>query len=66
MPIQLNFRAACNRHLPSVALLVDDRMLVLFWIPILIISFAWAFVHALKIALHATKALVMLKVGLQA
>ena len=45
---------------------VDDRMLVLFWIPILIISFAWAFVHALKIALHATKALVMIKVGLQA
>ncbi len=44
---------------------LDDRMLVLFWIPILIISFAWAFVHALKIALHATKALVMIKVGLQ-
>ena len=39
-------------------------MLVLFWIPILIIGFAWAFLHALKIALQATKALVTLKVGL--
>ncbi|TFK81199.1 hypothetical protein K466DRAFT_591396 [Polyporus arcularius HHB13444] len=43
-----------------------DRMLVLFWIPILIIGFAWAFLHALRIALHTAKALVTLKVGLTA
>ncbi|KAI0746062.1 hypothetical protein C8Q76DRAFT_852580 [Earliella scabrosa] len=43
-----------------------DRMLVLFWIPILIIGFAWAFLHALRIALHATRALVTVKVGLHA
>ncbi|KAI1785757.1 hypothetical protein LXA43DRAFT_1036433 [Ganoderma leucocontextum] len=54
------------RKAPRRAQKKHDRMLVLFWIPILIIGFAWAFLHALKIALHATKALVMLKVGLQA
>ncbi|TBU37339.1 hypothetical protein BD309DRAFT_629882 [Dichomitus squalens] len=43
-----------------------DRMLVLFWIPILIIGLTWTFLHALRIALHATKAIVTLKVGLHA
>ncbi|KAI0744262.1 hypothetical protein C8Q80DRAFT_1185902 [Daedaleopsis nitida] len=43
-----------------------DRMLVLFWIPILIIGFGWALLHALRIALHTTRALVSVKVGLHA
>ncbi|KAH9942518.1 uncharacterized protein BXZ73DRAFT_88063 [Epithele typhae] len=40
-----------------------DRMLVLFWIPILIVGFGWACLHALRIALHATKTIVTLKVS---
>ncbi|KAI0665918.1 hypothetical protein C8Q78DRAFT_1083487 [Trametes maxima] len=43
-----------------------DRMLVLFWIPILLIGFTWAFLHAVRIALHATRAVVTVKVGLRA
>ncbi|KAI0821700.1 hypothetical protein BC628DRAFT_1422510 [Trametes gibbosa] len=43
-----------------------DRMLVLFWIPILLIGFTWALLQALRIALHATRAAVTLKVGLRA
>ncbi|KAI8993871.1 hypothetical protein BD414DRAFT_457058 [Trametes punicea] len=43
-----------------------DRMLILFWIPILMIGFAWAFLQAVRIALHATRAVVTLKVGLRA
>ncbi|KAH9895078.1 hypothetical protein C8Q73DRAFT_645606 [Cubamyces lactineus] len=43
-----------------------DRMLILFWIPILMIGFAWAFLQAVRIALHATRAAVTLKVGLRA
>ncbi|KAL1941977.1 hypothetical protein VTO73DRAFT_6507 [Trametes versicolor] len=43
-----------------------DRMLVLFWIPILLVGFAWAFLQAFRIALHATRAAVTLKVGLRA
>ncbi|OSD07126.1 hypothetical protein PYCCODRAFT_1464228 [Trametes coccinea BRFM310] len=43
-----------------------DRMLILFWIPILMIGFAWAFLQAVRIALHATRAVVTLKVGMRA
>ncbi|KAI0762137.1 hypothetical protein BD413DRAFT_585897 [Trametes elegans] len=43
-----------------------DRMLVLFWIPILLIGFTWAFLQAVRIALHATRAAVTLKVGIRA
>ncbi|OBZ70717.1 hypothetical protein A0H81_09040 [Grifola frondosa] len=42
-----------------------DRMLVLFWIPILFIGIAWAFLHAIRIAFHATKTVVTLKAGLR-
>ncbi|KAI0630105.1 hypothetical protein C8Q77DRAFT_1064304 [Trametes polyzona] len=43
-----------------------DRMLVCFWIPILMIGFVWAFLQAVRLALHATRAAVTLKVGLRA
>ncbi|KAI0369669.1 hypothetical protein BV20DRAFT_967652 [Pilatotrama ljubarskyi] len=56
-PVRTPARRAQKKH---------DRMLVLFWIPILLIGFAWAFLQAVRIALHATRAVVAFKVGLRA
>ncbi|TFY77551.1 hypothetical protein EWM64_g6460 [Hericium alpestre] len=33
----------------------EDRMLVLFWIPILFIALVWAFVHGIRIAFHSLR-----------
>ncbi|KAL6310416.1 hypothetical protein BKA93DRAFT_755994 [Sparassis latifolia] len=43
----------------------SDRMLVLFWIPILLIGVAWAFLHFARVAFHATRAVVGYKAGLR-
>jgi len=33
----------------------DDRMLILFWIPILMLALLWAFVHGVRIAMHSVR-----------
>ncbi|KAG2153713.1 uncharacterized protein EDB93DRAFT_1270603 [Suillus bovinus] len=43
-----------------------DRMLVLFWLPILLISLLWALHHSVRFVLHALKATLSLKTGLRA
>ncbi|KZT10672.1 uncharacterized protein LAESUDRAFT_692924 [Laetiporus sulphureus 93-53] len=42
-----------------------DRMLVLFWIPILMIGVVWAFFHFMRVAFHATRAVLTFKAGLK-
>ncbi|KAH9951532.1 hypothetical protein B0H21DRAFT_716410 [Amylocystis lapponica] len=44
----------------------NDRMLVLFWLPILLIGVTWAFLHFVRVAFHATRAVVSIKAGLRA
>ncbi|KAF7793881.1 hypothetical protein EIP86_005003 [Pleurotus ostreatoroseus] len=41
-----------------------DRMLILFWIPILFIGLIWAFLHSVQVGFHAVKAVLTLKAGL--
>ncbi|KAG2037407.1 hypothetical protein BDR03DRAFT_1010671 [Suillus americanus] len=43
-----------------------DRMLVLFWLPILLISLMWALHHSVRFVLHAFKTTLSLKTGLPA
>ncbi|KAG2361423.1 hypothetical protein BDR07DRAFT_1409704 [Suillus spraguei] len=43
-----------------------DRMLVLFWLPILLISLMWALHHSVRFVLHAIKTTLSLKTGLRA
>ncbi|KAG1746129.1 hypothetical protein EDB19DRAFT_378703 [Suillus lakei] len=43
-----------------------DRMLVLFWLPILLISLLWALNHSVRFALHALKTTLSLKTGIRA
>jgi len=33
----------------------EDRMLLLFWIPILLLALIWAFVHGVRIAMHSAR-----------
>lgn len=33
----------------------DDRMLILFWIPILMLALLWAFIHGVRIAMHSIR-----------
>jgi len=33
----------------------EDRMLMLFWIPILILALLWAFAHGVRIAMHSVR-----------
>ncbi|KAH9176358.1 hypothetical protein EDB89DRAFT_1940657 [Lactarius sanguifluus] len=33
----------------------EDRMLLLFWIPILLLALLWAFVHGVRIAVHSIR-----------
>lgn len=33
----------------------EDRMLLLFWIPILLLALLWAFVHGVRIAVHSVR-----------
>jgi len=33
----------------------EDRMLMLFWIPILLLALLWAFVHGVRIAIHSVR-----------
>ncbi|KAH9859093.1 hypothetical protein C2E23DRAFT_880469 [Lenzites betulinus] len=61
---QFAYRPA--RRLARRAQKKHDRMLVMFWIPILLVGFTWALLQALRIALHATRTAVTLKVGLRA
>ncbi|CCM01921.1 uncharacterized protein FIBRA_03993 [Fibroporia radiculosa] len=42
-----------------------DRMLILFWIPILFIGVMWALFHFIRVAFHATRALLTLKAGIK-
>ncbi|KDQ57643.1 hypothetical protein JAAARDRAFT_35333 [Jaapia argillacea MUCL 33604] len=42
-----------------------DRMLILFWIPMLFIGFMWAFFTAIRIGIHVLRATVPLKAGLR-
>ncbi|KAI0062883.1 hypothetical protein BV25DRAFT_1884501 [Artomyces pyxidatus] len=39
----------------------EDRMLLLFWIPILFIALLWAFFHGMRIALHSIRTVTPLK-----
>ncbi|KAG1731495.1 uncharacterized protein EDB91DRAFT_721132 [Suillus paluster] len=43
-----------------------DRMLVLFWLPILLISLLWALHHGVRFVLHALKTTLSLKTGIRA
>ncbi|KAG1808356.1 hypothetical protein EV424DRAFT_204819 [Suillus variegatus] len=43
-----------------------DRMLVLFWLPILLISLLWALHHSVRFVLHTLKTTLSLKTGLRA
>ncbi|KAG0698126.1 hypothetical protein DFH29DRAFT_984006 [Suillus ampliporus] len=43
-----------------------DRMLVLFWLPILLISLLWALHHSIRFVLHALKTTLSLKTGIRA
>ncbi|KAK0504823.1 hypothetical protein EDD18DRAFT_1126615 [Armillaria luteobubalina] len=43
----------------------QDRMLLLFWLPILIISLIWACHNGLRFALHALRGVVPLKSGMR-
>lgn len=43
-----------------------DRMLVLFWLPILLISLLWALHHSVRFVLQALKTTLSLKTGLRA
>ncbi|KAH9979166.1 hypothetical protein BJV74DRAFT_879418 [Russula compacta] len=39
----------------------EDRMLLLFWIPILILALLWAFAHGVRIAIHSVRTMGPLK-----
>ncbi|KAF9241585.1 hypothetical protein BU15DRAFT_87168 [Melanogaster broomeanus] len=43
-----------------------DRMLVLFWLPILLLSLLWAFHSGLRFVVHAFKATLSMKAGVRA
>ncbi|PSS38041.1 hypothetical protein PHLCEN_2v126 [Hermanssonia centrifuga] len=42
-----------------------DRMLILFWIPILLIGLIWAFLHSMRVGFHAVKTVLTIKAGLR-
>ncbi|KZT72236.1 hypothetical protein DAEQUDRAFT_686657 [Daedalea quercina L-15889] len=42
-----------------------DRMLILFWIPILMIGLIWACFQFMRMAFHATRAVLVLKAGMR-
>ncbi|KAH9839336.1 uncharacterized protein C8Q71DRAFT_806502 [Rhodofomes roseus] len=42
-----------------------DRMLILFWIPILMIGLMWAFFTFIRMAFHATRAVLIIKTGMK-
>jgi len=44
----------------------DDRMLVLFWVPVLLIGLIWAILHTMRVGFGAMKAIVTLHAGLRA
>ncbi|THH29855.1 hypothetical protein EUX98_g4324 [Antrodiella citrinella] len=44
----------------------DDRMLLLFWVPVLLIGLIWAMLHTMRVGFGAVKALVTLHAGLRA
>ncbi|KAA1476073.1 hypothetical protein DENSPDRAFT_842962 [Dentipellis sp. KUC8613] len=39
----------------------EDRMLVLFWIPILFLALLWAFIHGIRIAFHSVRTMTHLR-----
>ncbi|TFY66358.1 hypothetical protein EVG20_g4731 [Dentipellis fragilis] len=39
----------------------EDRMLVLFWIPILFLALLWAFIHGIRIAFHSVRTMTPLR-----
>ncbi|KAF8554201.1 hypothetical protein OG21DRAFT_1509215 [Imleria badia] len=43
-----------------------DRMLVLFWLPILLLSLLWAFHSCIRFAIHALKTSLSMKAGVRA
>ncbi|KAI0093112.1 hypothetical protein BDY19DRAFT_922042 [Irpex rosettiformis] len=43
-----------------------DRMLVLFWIPILLIGLIWALLHSMRVGFHAVKAILNIPAALHA
>ncbi|KIK92137.1 hypothetical protein PAXRUDRAFT_34656 [Paxillus rubicundulus Ve08.2h10] len=43
-----------------------DRMLVLFWLPILLMSLLWAFHNGIRFAVHALKTTLFMKAGVRA
>ncbi|KAG9316619.1 hypothetical protein JVU11DRAFT_2673 [Chiua virens] len=43
-----------------------DRMLVLFWLPILLLSLLWAFHNGIRFAVHAVKTSLSVKAGVRA
>ncbi|KAF9227355.1 hypothetical protein BS17DRAFT_747806 [Gyrodon lividus] len=43
-----------------------DRMLVLFWLPILLMSLLWAFHNGIRFAVHALKTTLSVKAGVRA
>jgi len=43
-----------------------DRMLVLFWLPILLMSLLWAFHNGIRFAVHALKTTLSMKAGVRA
>jgi hypothetical protein len=43
-----------------------DRMLVLFWLPILLVSLLWAFHSGIRFAIHALKTSLSVKAGVRA
>ncbi|KIJ67780.1 hypothetical protein HYDPIDRAFT_107274 [Hydnomerulius pinastri MD-312] len=54
-----------NAH-TQIARQKNDRMLVLFWLPILLLSLLWAFHNGIRFAFHALKTTLSLKVGVRA
>ncbi|KAI0696693.1 hypothetical protein BC835DRAFT_1341025 [Cytidiella melzeri] len=42
-----------------------DRMLVLFWIPILLIGLIWAILHSMRVGFHAVKTVLTIKAVLR-
>ncbi|EPQ57192.1 hypothetical protein GLOTRDRAFT_73813 [Gloeophyllum trabeum ATCC 11539] len=42
-----------------------DRMLILFWIPMLIFGFMWAFLTVIRIGIHVLRATVPLRMGIR-
>ncbi|TCD67856.1 SPT3 Dosage dependent suppressor of Ty-induced promoter mutations-like protein [Steccherinum ochraceum] len=43
----------------------DDRMLILFWVPVLLIGLIWAVLHTMRVGLGAVKAVVTIHAGLR-